>query len=469
MKRTLAGILAATMMFGMLAGCGGEKPTGDSTAAKPESGAAAAEPTVRILTNDTGGKDEAEMKLFQEELSKRSGLNVVLEKPPSDYEKVVAQKLQGGEEYDLIYFTMIQYPEFVKQGVLTDVTEKVKASSVFSGNVNQQEWDDITIDGKIYAGFNKQEVERCVLFNQVQLKAAGIDYQSIEPTLDGYYNVFKKLREMNAAPDYYPLNIVLSESYDLQPWFAQYGIKSGITVQDGKRIVPISQDDAAPVWEWLKKLYAEKLLDPSCAVDKTKDMRAKITADKTTCNVDWAAFAGIHNDDALGAGRSMDDFQIVSLPGTKTPDGSYLLVKGSASLWGIPVNAKNPEGAFQLMEFFATQEGGEVLSMGIEGHDYTVEADGSYKLTEIGVAHGKDHGAPVPIDKNFEFKAGINPGLEEALSYMQYASIEMPDAKHADFKTICGKWGVQIVKGDVSVMDGLAKMRDELKSVGVTD
>ena len=56
--------------------------------------------------------------------------------------------------------------------------------------------------------------------NKVMLEEAGIDYTQIEPTLDGYYEVFKALREANPSEDFYPFNTILSENWDLQPWMA---------------------------------------------------------------------------------------------------------------------------------------------------------------------------------------------------------------------------------------------------------
>lgn len=487
MKKILTGILSMAMFVSALSACGGNsassptptptpKPTNqanasDATPAPADnSGSDKAEGgTVKMLTAVMGGKDEEEMLLFQDKMSELSGYNIVLEKPPTDYGNIMAQKLAGGELYDLVYQGADQYLSFIEQGILMDITEKVKASPVLSDPsvIAQSEWDDITIDGKIYAGFNKMEIQRVVALNKVHLANAGIDYKSIAPTLEGYYEVFKKLRENNPSKEYYPLDIVLSESYDLQPWFSSVGLKSGIVEADGKRTVPIATDEAAPVWEWLTKLYAEEILDPSCAVDKTKDMREKMGAEAISACVDWAAWVGLHNSNAAAAGKTTSDFEIASLPGIKGPN-DYMLVKGGASLWSVPVNAPNVDGAIGVLEFLATQQGGELVSIGIEGHDYNIK-DGKYELTEIGVAHGRDHGAPIPINQKFDFKAGLNLGVEEALSYLKYASIEKIDAKHNDFKGICGKWGVAIVKGEVSVAEGLESMRSELKAVGVID
>ena len=39
----------------------------------------------------------------------------------------------------------------------------------------------------------------------------------------------------------------------------------------------------------------------------------------------------------------------------------------------------------------------------------------------------------------------------------------------ADYKEIVGKWGIQMIKGEASIEDGLAGMRKELMERGVTE
>lgn len=458
MKKLLCGLLCLVLALSALASVAmAETATG----------------SVRILANVTGGKDEEEMTLWAQALSEATGLNVTVEKPASDYGNVLMQKLSANESYDLIYLGASQYLNLAEQGALTDLTDYIANSEILSNNVPASEWEDLKIDGRIYAGFNKRELHVLVNLNKVMLEKAGVNYQEIEPTLDGYYDVFKKLREANPSEDFYPLNTIMSENWDLQPWMASVGLKGGVVVDetDGKTYVPYATDAAAPVWDWFKKLYDEKLLDPASFVDKTKDMRNKMGAasQQTAVDVDWAAWVGLHNANAAAGGVDVADYEIVSLPGCKTPDGSYMLRKGGASLFAVPINATNVEGAVKVLEYFATQEGGVLLSLGIKDHDYTVDANGNYALTEIGASHAMDHGAPVPIDKDFVNPIGLNLGVEEALTYLDYASIERIIPNEGDYKSIVGKWAISIIKGEVSTLDGLASMRSELVSMGICE
>lgn len=188
LKKICAIFLAACMVMGTMTACGENKEKDAS--AKGEQGG-----TVKILTAVTGGKDEEEMELFVQKIEEATGLDVEMEKPASDYSQVMMQKLSGGEKYDLIYVSASEYANLVEQEALKDITEYVKNSEILSNNIEQQEWEDITIDGKVYAGFNKKEVFRAVALNNTLLKQAGIDYKKIEPTMDGYYEVFKKMKE----------------------------------------------------------------------------------------------------------------------------------------------------------------------------------------------------------------------------------------------------------------------------------
>ena len=64
--------------------------------------------------------------------------------------------------------------------------------------------------------------------------------------------------------------------------------------------------------------------------------------------------------------------------------------------------------------------------------------------------------------------SGLNLGVEEALTYLDYASIERIIPNEGDYNSIVGKWAISIIKGEVRrTLDGLASMRSELVSMGI--
>ena len=426
--------------------------------------------TVDILTSVTGGKDEKDAEAFKTSLEKLTGLKLNIDKPADDYNSVLLQKLSnGGEGLDLIYFGQDQLNDLVQQGALLDISDYVANSEILSDSsvIPEEEWNNIKIDDKIYAGFNKKEIHRVVNTNQALMKKYDIATLKDE-TLEGYYNLFKEMKEkVNDIDGFYPYNAAISSLYDLQPWFASQDIKTGIVLNDnGKRTAPISNPEAKPVWEWLQKLYKEELMDPSALTDTTKELREKFSSSQTGLVVDWAAWTGLYNSNA--GDDYPDTFEAVPSGGTKNSKGEYMLTRGGASLWGIPATSDNVEGAIKVLETFATQEGGILLSLGSEGYDYNIK-DGEYILTDIGESHGKDHGAPFPISEKFEAPLPQNPGVDEAMKLLEYASTESFLPESPQYSEIVSQKAIEIIRGDVDVDTGLKDMHQSLLDAGVIE
>jgi putative aldouronate transport system substrate-binding protein len=422
--------------------------------------------TVKMFTGVTGGKDEAEMVLFAEAFGKGINGTVIMEKPASNYGEVLMNKLNAGEQYDLIYIDLQTLYDMQRDGILTDLTDMIKASPILGDTevVPEAEWEQLTIDGRIWGGFNKTEVHKLPAINKVVADKAGVDLAQVEPTLEGYHKLFKALQGVGGE-NFYAFNTCIAGLHDLQPWFASADLKMGFAKnEDGSLYVPVATEAAIPVWEWFAMLYKEGLMDPDSLINTTGDMRNKMMAGQTGLVVDWAAWVGLYN---VRSGENYPDVvNVVPLGGTKKSQGDYMLSRGDPSIWVIPVNSPNPKGAFKALEYMATQEGGQLLSIGIPGHDYNM-VDGKVVMTEIGISHGNDHGAPVPTSRKFKFLVPLNPGFEEAMAYLPYASLEISNANTATYKEIVAKYATEIINGTKTAAEGVAAMQAELKERGV--
>lgn len=465
-KRVLVGLLVLLISFGLFA------------QAQPERGAV----EVKVLAGVTGGKDEAENKLFEEAMEKATGLNINWEKVPSGYDQVLMQKLGAGEAYDLIYLNQFQMYTLAKQGALTDITDRIANSKVYAENVDSTELEKIALNGEYYAGFNKLEVFPLVNVNKAITDKVGIDLSKLN-TLEDYYQMLKKVKvymeQTEGRRPYYPFFTYMPDIWDLQPWFSSVGLRRGVFVdENGKKYAPYVDPKAEPVWQWLAKLYREGLMDPTSFTGKTGDMRNKMwQSQDIVMDVDWAAWTGLYNNNARTAGTYPGKVNVVGLPGTKSPDGKYLLEQGGASLWAIPSNAKNPDEAFKLIEFMATEEGGLLLSAGIEGHDF-VWKDGKIQYTEVGVAHAKDHGAPFPISTQFDLKVlgEMNPGVLESVNIGRRADVEVAPMGYANgeldarrYYDIMSKWMTDCVMGKISARDAIRGAENELRANKLID
>jgi putative aldouronate transport system substrate-binding protein len=438
--------------------------------------------TLKVLSNVTGGKDSAENALFTQQLEKGIGINIDFEKVPANYNQVLMQKLGAGEPYDLIYLTQDQMYALAKQHAIMDITDMINKSEIYTKNVDKNELEKIAFNGKYYAGFNKLEINPMPNVNKAITDKAGIDISNLS-TLDDYEKMLiavkNYMENTQHIQPYYPMFIYMTNIWDLQPWFSSVGARRGVTFDaNGKKYSPYLEENAKKVWVWLGKLYKEGLIDPASFTEKTSDMRSRMWQSQTiVLDSDWLAWTGLYNNNASLAGNYPNKVNIVALPGTKDPEGIYMLEQGNASLWAIPSNAKHPKEAFKLLEYFATPEGGLLLSAGIKGYDYTIE-DGKLVFTDIGKTHAKDHGAPFPICKNFDYSqlGKMNPGVEEALAITKQSNVQVKPMLNAKgtldtntYLKVMSKWMSDYMLGKISVDAAMSGAKLELQNDGIID
>ncbi len=444
--------------------------------------AAGAKGSVLALSGVTGGKDDAENALFQAALEKATGLDITWERLTTGYDAALMAKLAAGDPYDLVYLNQFAMYQFAAQGAIQDLTARIRASKVYQENVPQAELDKIAFNGKYYAGFNKLEVFPLPNVNKAITDKVGVDLTKLA-TLDDYYQMLKKVKTYmettGGKKPYYPFFTYMTDIWDLQPWFSAVGAQRGVFVgADGRKVAPYVDAKARPVWEWLAKLYKEGLMSPDSFTGKTGDMRNKMwQSQDIVLDSDWAAWTGLYNNNARTAGTYPSKVNVVGLPGVKGPDGKYLLEQGSASLWSIPVSAKNPNGAFAIIEYFATPEGGLLLSAGIEGHDYTRDG-GKLTFTPDGAAHGRDHGAPVPISKKFDMAilGPMNPGFLESVAVGKRSDVSVAPMGFANgtldqraYFDVVSKYMTDCILGGKDAAASMKAAADELRAKRIID
>jgi putative aldouronate transport system substrate-binding protein len=271
----------------------------------------------------------------------------------------------------------------------------------------------------------------------------------------------------------------MPDIWGLQPWFSSLGLRQGVFRDgEGNRYAPYVTPGAAPVWKWLAMLYNENLIDPTSFTGRTADMRNRMwQSQEIVLDVDWVVWTGLYNSNARTAGNYPDKVNVAGLKGTAGPSGRYLLEQGGASLWGIPVNAKNPDGGFKIIEYFATKEGGLLLSAGIPGYDYNLQ-DERIIFTETGLSHSRDHGAPFPISVQFDFGVlgEMNPGVMESYAIGKESDvvIETMGFNDGDFNTrlyfdIVSRWMTDCMMGRADAGTAIQNAANELRGRGVID
>ncbi len=429
--------------------------------------------TLRIAAGVVGGKDAQEMRLFETALAEALGVeSVEMVSVPTDYDQYIQTALRGGEQFDLIYTTKPLMDVLVAQQALTPLGDFIDSSEILSDPavIPTSEWSQLRYpDGEIYSVFNKFEGGTMPILRADWLAALGLE---VPKTPDEFYTVLKAFSEDdpdgNAQDDTYGLSS--AGLYDLQPFFGAWGVKARYVVtEDGTRTIPYASEAAVPAYRWLNRLYQEEIFDPNFVTNDTAAMRELFLADRVGMVTYWDAWVGLFN--ATRQNEDADtDFLAQGIAGPVGEDGERILRRGDPSVWVIPVNAPHPDEARAFLEFWNTEPGIMLGSVGVEGHDYTASEDGTMELTEIGLEHNQDHGVPRWYNTTVTPPFGTLPGVAEAQEIvLQNSSLETSTADWPQAEAIVNDYAFRAITGELDAADAVAQMQSELLSAGLID
>jgi putative aldouronate transport system substrate-binding protein len=475
-KKGLLSVAAVITLTGILSACGTEQagtntsPSNQAASEQPTNSDKTEEKKLRIMAGVVGGKTPEEMVLFEKEIERLSGIQAHIEKPASDYDKVLMAAMSAGEKYDLLHVSKSTMNLLIEQGILSPLTEFVNSSEMLSDNavIPTDEWEQVRAeDGQIYGVFMKFQGGTMPIVRQDWLDKLDLETPK---TLDDFYNVLKAFKERdpdgNGKDDTYGLST--AGLYEIQGFMSAAGVKQRYVMEDGKRVIPYATDAAIPVYEFFAKLYKEGIMDPNFVTNDTGMMRNMFLTDRVGMVTYWDAWVGMFNNM-----KQQEDpntaFVAKGIPGAEGPNGDVMLRRGDPDVWVMPINAEHPETAKEFLEFWHTKEGITLGSIGIQDHDYTVK-DGKMELTEIGEEHSGDHGVPFCYNTNVEPPFGKLPGVQDAQDLIkQYGSLELTLPGWTEAEKIVNNYSFKAMTGDMSAADAVAGMQKELKAANLID
>ncbi|GGX06748.1 ABC transporter substrate-binding protein [Streptomyces lomondensis] len=435
-------ILAAAAFTGLatLTGCGSGDDGGDGKdLSKKRNGAMknyrvgdrfkATKPlTFTMLYNNHPGYPLKNGWLLWKELEKRTGVTFKLTSVPlSDYEKKRSLLIGAGDAPFLIPKTY--HPgevAFVSSGAILPVSEYVHLMPNFRDKVRkwklEPELDSIRqADGKYYLlpGLH----EKIKSGYSLSLRTDVLDKLglSLPTTWDEVYEVFKAIKA--EYPDRYPFSDRWSTNTTfpvgaLMSYLGQaYGVQAGWTYQnttwdgDAKKFVFTGATEAfRQVVEYLRKLVAEKLMDPESFTQNDDEALKKLLSERS--------FAISANPQELvqnyqyNLPRQVKGAKMEMVPVPLGPAGPVVL-GGTRLENGLMISSKALESDtfVAMMQFvdwlWYSDEGQRFVKWGVEGVTYTSSGPGRYKVKEGINFMGSDLEAPKDLQRDFGFYNGV--------------------------------------------------------------
>lgn len=197
-----------------------------------------------------------------------------------------------------------------------------------------------------------------------------------------FYQAMKQLKELypNSTP-------VVSKTQDgiFRDWAYGWGI--------GGESYPMYYDEATTTWklatiqpefkeqiDFMKKLYNEGLLDPEFITDTAASWTAKMTSENSAfVTFDWIGRLDMFYEQVKEA---IPDYDLrYAYP--VGPTGNIRSLSKVLNFGTAVAKGKNEEVALKLLDYLTSPSGSELITLGIEGKHYVIDANGKVTYPNI--------------------------------------------------------------------------------------
>lgn len=366
--------VAAVMLAGSLAGCGG----GKSSSIDMEN------PSIRVMTKQFQAESAGSDSPVLQELENYVGSKLEMTWAPSaNYdEKVTATMGSGNYPHAMLVGTRSSsIIQASKKGRFWDITDKLTDAEKFPNlaQSNPMVNHNISIDGKVYGLYRARTVGRAgVSIRKDWLKKVGMD---IPETIDEFYEVLKAFKEKdpdgNGQADTYGMiitNYIDGPLNNLAVWF---GAPNGYGVKDGKLAPAVMFDEYFEALTFLRKCKEEGLINSNFATYDSGKWNEEFLNNKAGVIIDVADRArrlaqNMENQDAVdvfGYVVKEKGAEPRTLP-TTGYDGYYVFPKAAVT------SEEDLDFVLGVMDKCNDQKALNLMNYGIEGRSYELDAEG---------------------------------------------------------------------------------------------
>lgn len=471
MKRTTKGMLAFVLGISVaLSGCsgGGDEGSGGKVdSSKPA--AAAVNPagqfpitnektTIKVLMKGSASVEDFATNEFTKWLEQKTNIHIEWEVAP---EKSATEKLNlvlsSGDYPDVIMGFGVSPTQMMingSQGVflpLNSLIDKygVEIQKMFKENPIYK--DLITApDGNIYALPQVNECYHCMYKQRMWIHKPWLDKLGLKmpTTTDEFYEVLKAFKTKdpngNGKADEIPLsgsiqagasNLFSEQMLDsfLMNAFTYDHDTKKLYLDNGKVTVPYNKPEWKEGLKYIRKLYAEGLIDPQALTQDNNQLK-KLGENPDTVILGASSGHNMGSLTTLGA-KSGRWLTYEAVPPLKGPNGfqtaayhPYVVGNGQ---YIITKNAKNPEAAFRLADFlFNSPDTALRWYAGVEGKEWRYAEKGEIgingkpaiwkQLTPWGGVQNVNWGQTGPGYRSSDFRLGEAQNPEQPLEVILY-------------------------------------------------
>lgn len=440
-KKICALLLAATMVAGTLAGCGGDTAsntdssattdnsaatddgaTDDGAAAADDSGSAASGDVIELtFFNADANQDDPWTDPVAEKITEATGVKLKTTRPVGGNDESEAVALMIAEQnYPDIIFAKGSAGNLIDAGAMMDMTDLIEQ---YGPNIKKLYGDEFE---KLKQSADDPSIYQLSAYNvggtrfkdagNLQIQWAALkakDYQ-IPHSLEELETMIKDYIAEHPTTDDGLDMIGISLSTSDWHWLITLGNPAGfiadgapdngqwIVTADNKGMYKFRSDKEREYFKWLCRMYNEGILDPEFATQTHEDYIAKIASGRvvTLFDKDWDYADG---EKVLKADGKYE-LTYAGLPtcideNTKCPSLMYQGLTTGTGV-GITTSCKDPVAAIKYIDYLCSDEGQVLTKWGIEGVNYFIDDEGHRYRTEEEIKYSQE-------DADYSKKTGV--------------------------------------------------------------
>lgn len=339
MKKFLSVLFATVMTATLFVGCGGNEDK-----KQPEGGTAGKTQLNFVLWDyKEGTYDYAMVKAFEEKHDKYEVK--VTSSPSKDYETKLTTMISGGGDVDVFLGkSNTVYPQLVDKGFGKDITDKVKAEIDLDkfGTVLKSQYE---LDGKYY-GLPYRTNDWVLYYNKKIFDDKGVAYPSNDMTWEQVRDLAKQVTSGEGVDKIYGIGFQPKPGFILPMMISNIPDFKVYESDLSGLIKPLEYFNALQYDDKVLQEYSES---KSMSQDQTYFFKGQIAM---YYNGSW--FGQMLSDADL-------DFDWGIAKGPYWEGGEKAVFVTSTPVM-ISTEAKNEEGAFELLKFYVGEEGAKIMA-----------------------------------------------------------------------------------------------------------
>ncbi|WP_028547620.1 extracellular solute-binding protein [Paenibacillus sp. UNC451MF] len=420
-------------------------------------------------------------QLIQEKVKDKFNVDLKIQNvDKNDYDNEFNTALMNGSNPDIVWMNNVMTRQAAYSGVLLPLDDLVKSSPVWS-KMPKEYFADSTYNGKIYSLPQQIQAPESIYYrvdwaeklnikpptNPDELYKMLYAFAKKDPDGDGKANTTGFTMEGN-----------LSRTGAIWRMFLPAAPRKLALYLDSKedtiKSAYFSSTEMKKALQWLRRGYADGVLDKEWVLEKKKTAEEKFITGKTGA---WMMGADMISPRYDKMKASFPNVNITSIPPIIGPHGSnYVVRAGYSSNYVILSKTQDPVAAKKVLDYLLGPEGTMDTRVGIEGQTYRVENSqlqwlikGEDKYYDPGSilcsVHPLKLPVPIPVlEQNLKAVEGFKMEMNTNTLYIPQSV--RASSKAADFEKLALEYIRKIIMGQ-SPIDQYDEFIGEAKKMGL--